>query len=664
MSEAATKIAPAPSIGPVDASRLIPEFTLSDFADTDKPYAWLYDQKDNPFLQQQLLGKMNLMAKRLKFSGFLGIWKKYLESREPKQQILGDFVTMFPDQPVQLHSGKYVCDQFGIVYTGRMGEEIEVCSHPIMPVKRIVNIDSNEEKLEIAYSRGGKWRTLIAGREQLASAQKVIALARNGIAVNSENAKEIVKYMTELESINYEDMPSQNSTGHMGWLPNGQFSPYCKEVVYDGDNGEFGRMFEDFREHGEFDKWMQLAKTVRNGKSVPARIALAASFAAPAVSILNALPFFVHLWGTQGCGKTVGLMLAASVWGNPEVGRYIKTFGGTKVSQELYAAFCCNVPVLLDELQVISDRRMFDDVIYMLCEGVSKGRGAKEGGMQLQRRWSTCMITTGEMPIVQSNSGGGAAVRTIEVNYGGEPLFQDAREVAGTLKENYGFAGRRFIEALKSEKTVEALKVIQRRYYNELSGDIQDKQVLSASILLAADKLAEVVLFKDGRALTVEDIKPYLITREMADVNYRCYQWLLGVIGANQIRFTDDNNNGEQWGVRENNVVYMIRTIFDRELQKGGFSPGSFLTWAKRNRKILVDEYGTGSANNRLTKRKKVGETKVPCVALVYDEADASEQNESEPSDLERRVRAENRPDDAEVPDGYSVVDDSEGLPF
>jgi len=187
MSEAATKLTTVPDAGPHDATRLIPEFTLTDFTDTDKPYAWLYEQRDNPFLQQQLLGKMNLMAKRLKFPGFLGIWKKYLEAREPKQQILGDFVTMFPDQPVQMRSGKYVCDQFGIAYTGRMGEEIEVCSHPLMPVKRIVNIDTNEEKLEIAYSRGGKWRTMIAGREQLASAQKVIALARNGIAVNSEN---------------------------------------------------------------------------------------------------------------------------------------------------------------------------------------------------------------------------------------------------------------------------------------------------------------------------------------------------------------------------------------------------------------------------------------------------------------------------------------------
>ena len=64
---------------------------------------------------------------------------------------------------------------------------------------------------------------------------------------------------------------------------------------------------------------------------------------------------------------------------------------------ELYAAFCCNLPVQFDELQVIADRKQYDDLIYMLTEGASKGRGAKEGGLQIQKRWLTCIITNGEM---------------------------------------------------------------------------------------------------------------------------------------------------------------------------------------------------------------------------------------------------------------------------
>ena len=287
------------------------------------------------------------------------------------------------------------------------------------------------------------------------------------------------------------------------------------------------------------------------------------------------------------------------------------------MSLELYAAFCGNMPILLDELQVISDRRMFDDIIYMLCEGVSKGRGAKEGGLQTQRRWSSCILTTGEMPIVQSNSGGGAAVRTIEVNYGGEPLFDDARSVANTLKENYGWAGRRFIELLRNEQYRESMKLIQKKFYNELSGEIQDKQVLSASILLAADKLADLGIFKDGKALTVEEIKPYLITREEADVNARCYQWLTGFIGANPRRFdSEDQNNGEVWGKIEDDYVYFIKSVFERVLKNEGYSAGAFLTWAKRKGLLKGENYGVGSGNNRMTCRKTFNKVSTLCIGM------------------------------------------------
>ena len=137
-------------------------------------------------------------------------------------------------------------------------------------------------------------------------------------------------------------------------------------------------------------------------------------------------------------------MLAASIWGNPDIGGLAKTFNGTKVSFETMSAFCCNIPVMIDELQIANDnRKNFDELIYMLCEGDSRSRGLKTGGLQLQKRWLTSIITTGETPIIQSNSGGGAAVRTIEVNFKNTPLFGDditARNYAGLLKKNYGMS--------------------------------------------------------------------------------------------------------------------------------------------------------------------------------------------------------------------------------
>ena len=611
-----------------EATQLIPSWTYDDFL-TERPYEWLYQQKDNKFMIQILLNKMQTIAKDLKFTGFMKTWNAYVESKSPKATILGSNQTMFPKQPTQLDCGIYTADEYGVSRLNEMGAEVEVISHPLMPVKRVTNIETFEEKLEIAYCRGqDPWKSLTVSRERLASAQKIIGLAAQGVAVNSENAKEVVKYLGTLESLNYDNLPRQNSVSHMGWLQDGQFMPYVKDVSYDGDSPEFLRMYEEFKPTGDEQIWMALAKEIRKGDSTPARIALAASFAAPLVQILGGLPFFVHFWGETGCGKTVALMLAASVWGNPDVGRYVKTFSGTKVSQELYAAFCCNVPILFDELQVISDRKTFDDIIYMLCEGVSKGRGAKEGGLQVQKRWSSCIITTGEMPIVQSNSGGGAVARIVEVNFGGRPLFKDARGTANTLKDNYGFAGPKFISMIRKDGVIDALKALQKKFYGELmQEDVQDKQVLSASILLAADALATKAIFKDKHALTVDEIKDYLVSRSETDVNLRCYQWLVGFCAANPRRFdSEDQSNGEVWGKYKDGYVFINKTVFENLLKTAGYSYGAFVDWARRKDLLMCQYYGKGNKNNRPTWPIAVNGRNVPHYGIKLPEEEKTEQ--------------------------------------
>ena len=606
-----------------ETTLLIPDYTLEQYY-TDEPYEFLYSQRNNKFLLQTLLQKMSKKAKAVGLPGFMAMWKSFLASKRSDASIDGAQETMFEDQPIQLQCGTYSCSD-RVTRINELGMEIEVISHPIMPVKRVTNIETFESKLEIAFQRGREpWKTITVSREQLASAQKIVGLAKQDIAINSENAKEVVRFLGLLESQNYNELPRQNSVSHMGWLTDGRFMPYVDDITYDGESVEFDKIYRELKPTGDEKKWMDLALKVRAGDSVPARIALAAGFAAPLVKLLDALPFFVHIWGEKGCGKTVGLMLAASIWGNPELGGLAKTFSGTRVSFELSAAFCCNLPVLLDELQVINDnKKNFDDIIYMLCEGVSKGRGAKDGGLQLQKRWSTCIITTGETPIIQSNSGGGAAVRTIEVNYKDNPLFVDdetARSTAALLKENYGFAGEKFIKSISGKAMIDSLKALQTKYYRELSDGIDGKQTLSASIILAADHLATLVIFKDGKNLTADELKEFLITKEESDVNRRCYEFLQEWIGANPRRFDPvDQNSGESWGIIENDVAFINKSIFENVMRNNGFSVKPFLNWARNHNKLHFEDHGEGS-ERRLTIRKTLPSGRFRCIALALND--------------------------------------------
>ena len=185
--------------------------------------------------------------------------------------------------------------------------------------------------------------------------------------------------------------------------------------------------------------------------STTAKIILAASFASVLLEPLNCLPFFVHLWGVDsGTGKTVALMVAASVWGDPAVGAYVKTFDGTVVGMEKTAAFLNNLPFCLDELQLAKDskgRTTFD--VYKLAQGVGRTRGNRSGGVDLTPTWRNCILTTGESPLTGTASGAGAVNRVIDIECkSAQAVIKDGMRISSAVKRNYGFAGRKFVERL------------------------------------------------------------------------------------------------------------------------------------------------------------------------------------------------------------------------
>ena len=142
----------------------------------------------------------------------------------------------------------------------------------------------------------------------------------------------------------------------MGYIPGESFFPYVDGIAFDGD-ASFRCLYDSIIDQsGTLDAWCNAMTEIRKG-STEARIVLAASFAAPVLSVVGSLPFFVHLWGGTGTGKTVALMAAASVWGNPATGRYVQTFNSTQVGQERTAAFLNHLPYCIDELQLTRDSK-------------------------------------------------------------------------------------------------------------------------------------------------------------------------------------------------------------------------------------------------------------------------------------------------------------------
>ncbi len=590
----------------------IPEFEKEDYMTSTAPYEWLYRRRGNRFEHKQLCGRMADAAVQVGVRNFVSLYKEYTLS------IQGDSggaenQTDFSDQELGLWCGDWTADDGGIYSADRNGFEICACPHPIMPVRRLVNIDTGLEKLELAYQRGGVWKKHIFDKSTISDARSIIKLSDFGVSVNSDTAKYLVKYLGELESLNYERLPSANSVGRLGWIDGFGFSPYVENLVFDGRD-EFRDRFGCVHTRGSFEAWLDLCRAIRGCEGVPTRIVLAAAFASVLVKPCGCLPFLLHLWGGSEVGKTVGLMLAASVWADPELGRYIQSFNGTSVGKELGAAFYNSLPLLLDELQIIdgstANRLKFQQMIYELAEGIGRTRGRKSGGLQKTGSWRNCIISTGENPLIDANTAAGAANRTIEIHCQDVKLFANSpygggKEIARILSRNFGYAGKLFVERLQEPGNMERAIDLHSMYTEKIlsNGDVTDKQAASAALLLAADALADEFIFQDGIRLSAEELIPYLITKTRMDQNLRALEFLYDQIAINAVHFDPEralDRSVELWGKADADYIYIIKAKFDRLLNENGYNAGAFLGWARKNWVIRPGKDGKNTVTCRI----------------------------------------------------------------
>lgn len=606
------------SVPQLELAVVVPDYTKDDFL-TTKPYEWLYAQKSNSFLSKIAENMLKEKAADLGIRNFITLYNSFVKDQCRNVRSVTENVTCVDDQKKEFKSGKYICNDDGVKLILPTGDETQICAHPIMPIMRQINIETNEEWLQIAYKKGGKWRNPISvEKSAIASSQKILDLASFGVSVTSENAKALGAYLLNIEEYNYEEIDEVKSVSHLGWVGDNGFAPYIDDVVFDGE-ANFKALYGAVRSSGSREKWLDAMRKLRSEKTV-ARIFLAASFASVLLEPLGLLPFFVHLWGGSGTGKTVALMVAASVWASPRMGEYIGTFNSTDVGQEMTASVLRSLPYCIDEMQIQASagQKDFDKMIYKLSQGVGRTRGAKTGGIKRTATWINCFLTTGEDPIITSSSMSGAAVRVLEIE-SVEKLHSDLVGLCDTIKENYGHAGADFVTHIQKDENVKKALDLQKTFFRqivEIAGT--DKQAASMSAILAADQIATELIFKDGNALTVEDVMPYITEKDDANANMRALEYIYDYVGMNRNKFipTLSGQPTEIVGTLTKTEIRIIKSAFDRILQLAGFNPKSFLSWAERQKNSNGNSLLCGESSGRPTKKARVGDQICRCVCL------------------------------------------------
>lgn len=547
----------------------------------------LYEFKDDQVTFEIEKAKVLPELKKLGINkiDFKNIWLAYVREKTPPQQIIyqqSEFEA--PEGFESLTSNRWI-NQNGRIYCMTEFGAREACPHPIVPVQRLQNIESGTEKIKVAFKSGSSWREIIADRKTFSTTQGITELTNHGVRLTSETAKYLVQYLHDIEIDNEHRIETKHSVSHIGWIDGFGFAPYCEGIVFDGQS-QFRQPFESINAKGSEKKWMDEILKGRQYGKIGFRVSMAASFASALIKPMMKMPFCMHLFGVTGTGKTVAMIAAASVWGNPNEGYLLKTFNGTNTSVEMLATFYNSIPVFLNEMEIVKDEKISPEkILYSFCEGSGKNRSNRQLGLNHMNTWKNCLMTNAEHAIIKGNSGGGAANRVIEVECKGSVLENPAKSVK-LFRENYGFLGEKWIEWISDEENVEKCHGIYDKIYEKvIEFGITEKQAMAASVLLTADYFATQLFFKDDKRLLISDIVEFLKDKSEISNEERAYEFMKSWVAINETKFCEGTI--ERWGKFDRSdspeYVFIVGSKFEEVLEKNGFAVKPFITHLRQN---------------------------------------------------------------------------------
>ena len=354
--------------------------------------------------------------------------------------------------------------------------EESIAHAPILIAARLRDIDCGTESLDLRFRRPDGWHQAIVDRGVALDGRQITQLASRGFPVSSATSHDLVKYLHELEGLNYHRIPTTHSTSHLGWqgkdgelgflcgrrqvLPDGSLVPLhgpedgpSSSILFVGVAPGDDQIADSIYAKGSFAGWLAPILPIVGFPRV--LLGLYASLVPPLLQILGAPNLIIDWWNRTTTGKTTALRLAASVWGNPDEqapDSFIASWDATEVYIERACSMLTGLPLLLDDTKRAKNPALVGKIVYE----VAQGRGRSRGNVKSLARtgsWRTALLSTGESPATSFTQDGGTRARVLEI-----PGYPFGRADAETgklvkklnmeLKANFGHAGPRFVQWL------------------------------------------------------------------------------------------------------------------------------------------------------------------------------------------------------------------------
>lgn len=556
----------------------------------------------------------NYIKQNKKTLDCLRVFNALLKERKQKLQDkkISTYILKIPesDLEIEIKTRNYYIDEENnqiVKKVTKNGSDIPICESIIVPYSIVSDIKTDTKMVDIAYlDTDFKWKT----KRVSASALTVTSALTRQIGevfmgINSNNTSEMLRFFQEVVSHNSKLFIPKKSVSYFGWKneiyeKSDIFIPFAEDCEYIGNDSEGKQIYDSIiKSAGNIEDWVNFTQKARN--HLPTRLAMAASFASPLLQLLDTDPFSVLLHGGSGLGKSHSNYIAMSIWGKSKIGEGL-TFSieATKNYLPRLLSTLKNIPGCFDELALYEGD--LNLLLYLISQGQEKGRMTvdKELGdvvSKKRRKWRNTVLLSGEYPIISENSDAGALNRVIQICVE-DKIPIDFDEIRDFISQNYGIAGRLFIEhisKLEPKDLKKRLKEIRNEILDKV--DTTDKQALIMGILLLADEVANKLFYTDEKMLTVEEISKYLYLKEEISYGIRAYKAFMSAIMERQANFYRTKDGiciGEKpkvfWGeIIDGTCVKILKTSFTKMLKDLGLKPEQAISeWKVNNMLILT----------------------------------------------------------------------------
>jgi len=610
--------------------KTIEGLTVKELLSADLIRQLYEDFEDDPLGRAEITAKLTLQARsehcRAEFEKLIKGKEKAEKEHSKSTSVLNNQqVAQFKLQDgseLKVNTGKWSVNRYGVRTEGFAGPLV-ASNYPIIITRTMTDLITGKEDVELTWRKDNVVRSMQVPRSFISSNTKIVQLSDNGVPVTSSSANLLINYLADFEVLNPNTIEHQMSTRRYGWVTREgherEFLPYSDSDIKLNYSWMDERLVKAISSSGNISDWLDVYMPLRSSGRQDFNVVIAASLASVLVDIVGISPFIVNLYGHSGGGKTVTLLFAASVWGNPQELKIESNSTVNALVRQL--GTLNNLPLLVDDMSKINDKgdgSKYTEFVYTLCAGREKSRLSKSLSMRDSAVWSNAILTNMERPLASEDMNGGALNRVLDFEMQEGNIFEDGNGTVKAISKNYGLLGELFVNyVIKNCDEVQGImdeyEAKIREEADKNGKEMEQKQITPMALILTADEFLGRMLGDDTRL----DI-PWCVgnLRSIDEVSepIRAWNYILDAVNVNSNKF-HPNEYGEFsagcWGYEKEDEIDIIPSVLEKIAKEHNFSLKQFIKWAD-NEEILI----RGEGHNIKRRVRIPGDLNIRCYAF------------------------------------------------